>query len=209
MPACAGMTDILWTVRFGLDRTATSFEERSMEIPQIQIHEAKKKLDTLRKAFHDRPALSMDIVGHADPEKDLEGLKQNMMLRKIKAQKIKAMLKNSNEAPSLDAITVTPQEYPDYLKRAYKEEKFPKPRNFIGIAKDLPVPEMEKLMLADLKVSDEDLKALAAERALQVKDYLLHSKQIEPGRIFIVEAKTLEAEKKEGAKNSRTDFILK
>jgi outer membrane protein OmpA-like peptidoglycan-associated protein len=171
--------------------------------------ETKKKLDIIGKALNDRPALKMDIVGHADPEKDREGLKQDRMMKKIKAQKIKEMLSKNNEAPSLDSITVTSEEYPVYLKRAYKEEKFPKPRTVLGMQKDIPVPEMEKLMLTNMKATDEDLKALAVERALQVKDYLLQSKQIDPGRIFIVEAKTLEAEKKEGAKNSRTDFSLK
>jgi len=33
--------------------------------------------------------------------------------------------------------------------------------------------------------------------------------QIEPERIFVVETKTLEVEKKEGAKDSRADFSLK
>ena len=166
----------------------------------------KKKLDIIVKALNDRPALKMDIVGHADPEKDREGLKQDRMLKKIKAQKIKEMLAKNSEAPSLDSITVTSEEYPVYLKRAYKEEKFPKPRNMIGMAKDLPVPEMEKLMLTNMKVTDEDLQALAEERARSVRDYLLQPKQLDPERIFIVESKTLEVEKKEGAKNSRTDF---
>ena len=44
-------------------------------------------------------------------------------------------------------MKIEPAEYAKYLKLAYKEEKFPKPRNVIGMAKDLPVPEMEKLML--------------------------------------------------------------
>jgi hypothetical protein len=104
---------------------------------------------------------------------------------------------------------VTPQEYPEYLKRAYKAERFPKPRNFIGIAKDLPVPEMEKLMLANVNVTDEDLKALAGERVRAVRDQLLQSKQLEPERVFIVEAGTLPAEKKEGVKDSRVEFKLK
>jgi hypothetical protein len=170
---------------------------------------AKKKLDIIGKALNDRPALKMDIVGHADPEKDREGLKQDRMQRKIKAQKIKEMLAKSKEAPSLDSITVTSEEYPVYLKRAYKEEKFPKPRNMIGMAKDLPVPEMEKLMLTNMNVTDEDLQALAEERARSVRDYLLQPKQLDAERIFIVESKTLAVEKKEGAKNSRTDFSLK
>ncbi len=167
-----------------------------------------KKLNTLVKALDDRPALKMDIIGHVDPEKDREGLKQYLLSRKVKAQKIKDLAKKSGETPSLDSVKMTDQDYPEYLKRAYKAEKFPKPRNFLGMAKDLPVPEMEKLMLTNMKVTEEDLKALAVERSRAVRDYLVQSK-IDPDRLFIVEAKTIEIEKKEGAKSSRADFKLK
>lgn len=167
-----------------------------------------KKLDILEKALHDRPALKMDIIGNADPEKDRDGLKQSLLLIRIKAQKIRQLAGKNGDISSLGSVTVTPQEYPLLLKRAYKEEKFPKPRNFIGIAKDLPVSEMEKLMLANLKVTDDDLKELAAERARAVEAYLLQSGQIEPGRIFIVGAGTL-VNGKGKVSNLRADFQLK
>jgi len=169
----------------------------------------KKKLDVLEKALHERPALQLDIVGRADPGKDREGLKQTLILRKVRSQKIKEMAKKSGETADLESITVTPEEYPKYLKLAYKEEKFPKPRNVLGMAKDLPVPEMEKLMLTNQKVTEEDVRALAGERALAVRDYLLQSGLVEHERVFIVEAKTLEGKKKEGVKESRVDFTLK
>jgi len=172
--------------------------------------ETQKKLDIIMKALHDRPGLKMDIIGHVDLEKDREGLKQELLLRRVKAQKIKDMARKSGETPSLDDVSVTPQEYPVYLKQAYKAEKFPKPRNIVGMAKDLPVPEMEKLMLTNLKVTDDDLKALSQERARAVRNYLLQSQQITEERIFIVESNILDVKKdKEGAKNSRTDFKLK
>jgi hypothetical protein len=168
-----------------------------------------KKLDTLGKALDDRPALRMDITGHLDLEKDREGLKQYLLSRKVKTQKVKDLAKSGGETPSLDSVKVTDEEYPKYLKQAYKAEKFPKPRNFIGMAKDLPVPEMEKLMLTNTKVTDDDLKALAAERARAVRDYLVQSKKLDQERIFIVEAKMNEIEKKEGVKLSRAEFKLK
>ncbi len=170
---------------------------------------SQKKLDIVAKALYERPSLKMDIEGHADPERDREGLKQYLLARKVKAEKLKELAKKGMAVPSLDAVTVTDKEYPEYLKRAYKKEKFPKPRNFIGMAKDLPVPEMEKLMLANTKVTEEELRALASQRAMAVKDYILKSKQVDPGRIFFVEAKSLEPEKKEQGKKSRVDLVLK
>jgi len=171
--------------------------------------EGIKKLDTLIKALNDRPALKLDIEGHADLEKDREGLKQYLFNRKVKAQKLKDLVKKGGETVSVDEIKVEPSEYPKYLKAAYKEEKFPKPRNIIGMAKDLPVPEMEKLMLTHAVVKDDDLRQLASQRALAVRDYILKSKQVEPERIFLIEPKAVQPEKKEKVADSRVDFKLK
>ena len=59
------------------------------------------------------------------------------------------------------------------MQRAYKEAKFPKPRNMVGMQKELPVEEMEKLMLTNLPATDEDIKALAARRAEAVQAWLV------------------------------------
>ncbi len=106
-------------------------------------------------------------------------------------------------------MRVETAEYPKYLARAYKVEKFPKPRNIIGMAKDLPVPEMEKLMLTHIQVTDDNLRQLAVERASHVRDRLVASGKVEPGRIFLVEPKTLPPERKEKLRDSRVDFRIK
>lgn len=142
-------------------------------------------------------------------EKDREGLRQYLFNKKIKAQKLKGMVKSGMAAVPVDDVKIEKDEYPKYLKMAYKAEKFPKPRNIIGIAKDLPVPEMEKLMLTHVEIKDDDLRMLASQRAQSVKDYILKSKQVEPERIFLVEPKSLQPEKKEKLRDSRIDFRLK
>ena len=171
--------------------------------------EGVKKIGNLVKALDDRPALKMDIEGYVDIEKDREGLREYLFNKKIKAQKLKDLLKKGLASVPVDEVKVEKEEYPKYLKMAYKQEKFPKPRNIIGIAKDLPVPEMEKLMLTHIEVKNDDLRLLASQRALKVKDLILKSTQIEPERIFLVEPKSLSPEKKEKLKDSRVDFKLK
>ena len=136
-------------------------------------------------------------------------MRQYLFHKKLKAQKLKVMVKSVTVAVPVDDVKIEKDEYSKYLKMAYKAEKFPKPRNIIGMAKDLPVPEMEKLMLTHTEVKDDDLRLLASQRALAVKDYLLKSKQVEPERIFLVEPKSLQPEKKEKLKDSRVDFRLK
>jgi len=168
-----------------------------------------KKIDTLVKALHDRPSLKLDIEGHVDLEKDKEGLIQYLFNKKIKVQKLNEMVKKGQPAVPVDEVKVEPSEYEKYLKMAYKEEKFPKPRNILGMAKDLPAPEMEKLMLTHIEVKEGDLRNLASQRAMKVKDAILKPGQVEPERIFILEPKSLASEKKEKIKDSRVDFKLK
>jgi len=168
-----------------------------------------KKLETIAKALQDRPSLKMDIEGHVDMEKDREGLKQYLFNKKLKSQKLNEMVKKGQPAIPVDDVKIEPAEYGKYLKMAYKEEKFPKPKNVIGMAKDIPNSEMEKLMLTHIEVKEGDLRTLASQRSMKVKDAILKSKQVEPERVFILEPKSLAPEKKEKVKESRVDFKLK
>jgi Domain of Unknown Function (DUF748) len=171
----------------------------------------QEKIATLAKALNNRPALKLDIIGRADPSSDLEGLKRVSIERKVKAQKLKD-LANKGQAPrSLEDVQIDKSEYPQFLKAAYGDESFPKPRNIIGLAKDLPVPEMEKLMMQNAKASDDDLRQLANQRAQSVRDALLANGQIGADRLFVVAAKPLTAEEKAKLKGrpNRVDFTMK
>ena len=169
--------------------------------------EADKKLGALSKALRDRPALEMEIVGHADPEKDRGALRTGAFDRKVKAQKLKELVKSGQAPDSLAAVTVEPgKEYEKYLAKAYSQEKFPKPRNVVGFEKSLPVAEMEKLMLTNIVVGDDDLRQLASQRADAVKGALLKAGDIAPERLFLVEAKASTDAKPKGA---RVEFTLR
>jgi hypothetical protein len=168
-----------------------------------------KKIDTLAKALQEKPSLRLDITGYVDVERDKEGLKQYLLQKKVKTQKLKDLLKTSSESIAVDDVKIEPQEYEKYLRLAYKAEKFPKPRNAIGFEKTIPVEEMEKLMLTNTEVKNEDLRVLAAQRSARVKDAILKTGQVEAGRLFVVEPKSLTPEKKEKLKESRVEFTLK
>lgn len=168
-----------------------------------------KKVNAMAKALNDRPGLKLDIVGYVDMEKDREGLKQLFFQRKLKAQKLKEMVKRGQPAIPVDEVKIEKQEYERYLKLAYKEEKFPKPKNILGLPKDLPVPEMEKLILTHLEIRDGDLRTLASQRAMAVKEAIVKAGPVEVERIFIVEPKSLAPEKKEKLKESRVELKLK
>ncbi len=166
---------------------------------------ATKKLESLAKALVERNSLKLEITGRADPEADKDGVKRVAIERAMKAEKLKD-LKKAGEGKSLDDIEIAPEESKTYLTRAYKEAKFPKPRNMVGLLKELPPEEMEKLMLTNFPASDEDLKALATRRAETVQTWLVEQGKVPPERVFLLPPK-LEADAK--GKASRADFSLR
>ena len=171
---------------------------------------AGKKLEALAKALTERNSLKLEITGRADPEADKEGVKRVAIERAMQAEKLKD-LKKAGEGKSLDDIAIAPEEYKTYLTRAYKEARFPKPRNLIGLQKDLPVEEMEKLMLTNLPATDDDLKALAVRRSEAVQSWLVEQGRVPPERVFLLPPK-VEADdtgKTGGGKASRADFSLR
>ncbi|HWU67403.1 MAG TPA: DUF748 domain-containing protein [Stenotrophobium sp.] len=165
------------------------------------------KLDKLVKALKDRPALKLDISGRADPAVDIDGLKHEALMQRVRREKIRSL--GDDKSSDADHITVGADEYPKYLKKAYDREKFPKPRNFIGLAKDLPQAEMEKLMLANIPVDENSLHDLAMQRASVVRSYLTGTGKIDGARLFLA-APHLNAEGiHDPGKTSRVDFQLK
>ncbi len=170
---------------------------------------AQDKLKTLAKVLFERPALKLDVAGHVDTEEDQEALRQEQFDRKLKAQKLTELTKKGATTATLNTVKVEPNEYARYLTLAYKKETFPKPRNVLGMNKDLEVPEMEKLILAHIIITEDDLRELARQRAEAVKDNLVTSK-IEPSRIFLLATSVKPPQDKSTKlEDSRVDFAIR
>ena len=174
--------------------------------------ETQKRLDALAKALVERPQLKLEIEAQLDPEADREGLKKARLAEIVRGLKRAELTKEGVESGSDASVTVSDEEYPDLLERAYRAEKFPKPRNAIGLVKSLPVEEMEKLMLANSNIEDEDLRGLGDQRARTVRDWLVEH-AVPAERIFLLPSKlgAGESEGKAGtdSKRSRVNFSLK
>ena len=173
---------------------------------------ALTRLENLAKALIDRPSLKLEIEGRVDVEHDPEGLKNARIDRKVRALKREDMTRKAQESGSADEIEVTAKEYPELLERVYRAEKFPKPRNLVGMVKTLPVAEMEKLILTNSAVDEEDLRALGDRRAKAVRDWLV-GHEVPTERVFLLPVRLGDAAAKPGAsekaKGSRVDFSLK
>ena len=173
---------------------------------------AETRLGNLAKALVERPALKLELTGRIDPDNDREGLKKARIDRKVRALRREDLTKKGIESGSSEILEVSAQDYPALLERVYRAEKFPKPRNVIGMVKSLPTEEMEKLILTHSIVEDDDLRQLGERRAKTVLNWLVEH-DVPAERVFLLPSKVGEVETKASsdiqAKGSRVDFSLR
>ena len=147
--------------------------------------DAQKRIDTLAKALADRPALRLDIGGRADAAADREALRRASVDSAMRHEKMKSLAATGSAPPSLDLVTIGADERARWLEAAYRGSSIKdRPRNFVGMLKDVPPQEMETMLLADAKADDDALRLLANARAQSVKDALV-ARNIEGERLFI------------------------
>jgi len=189
----------------GEELSYLSFEPGRIEITP----EAEKALQTLAKALRDRPGLKLELAGHADPQAEAEGYRRALLDHRVKAQKATELARRGKASGSVDALTVTAEEYPVYLARVYKAADFKKPRNIIGMAKTLPAEEMEALLLQNIEVRQEDMERLAQDRGIAAQAWLVEKGGLEQARVFLLGPR-VGGEAPKGAKaGGRVDFSLK
>lgn len=188
----------------GQDFSAVAFSAGSNTLSPAE----EQKLAALAKALLDRPALKIELKGFVDRERDAEGYRNELLQRKLRNEKLQALVKagTAREGDSAGALQVTPEEYPVYLKAVYKKEKFPKPRNAIGFVKDLPPDEMKKLIIANTVVGDPELQELARERVTAVYANLVTKGTVPAERVFQKNDNIFKAPEKDSAARSRVEL---
>jgi hypothetical protein len=131
-----------------------------------------------------------------------------MLERKIKVQKLAEQVKKGQTTGDIDEVEIMPDEYPKYLALAYKEAKFAKPKNVIGLTKSLSVPEMEQLVLANINAGDNEMRELAEQRAAAALNWLVEQGGIRGERIFVLEPK-VEADAEAKKFGGKVEFSLR
>jgi uncharacterized protein involved in outer membrane biogenesis len=170
----------------GEELSTLAFAPGSAALPA----EAQKRVDILGKALADRPALKLDIAGHADPSVDGDALRQGALTRAMRTEKMKSLAAAGTAPASVDQVAIEPDERVRWLTAAYRESSIPdRPRNMIGMLKDVPPAEMEAMFIANAKVDDEALRSLANDRARAVKEALV-AKGIADDRVFLIAPRT-------------------
>ncbi|TAM44841.1 MAG: DUF748 domain-containing protein [Burkholderiaceae bacterium] len=161
--------------------------------------EARAGLDKVAKALAERPKLKMTVVGAASLDAERESYRRERLNAMVRAEKQRESLLDAGKAPAPTAsapasaasaaalpaaTTVSESEYPALLKRVYRRADITKPRNLIGMAKDIPQAQMESLLMANIPVTEDTMRQLALARGEAVKDYLA-SKKVSSDQLFL------------------------
>ncbi len=154
----------------GEDFSAIYFEYGSAELSLAE----QEKLTQLVAALHERPGLRVEVSGYIDAENDPEGYRRLVLREKLH----KAAGKPQGKA-------LTDSERSRALKQVYQSSDFPKPRNALGLVKELPDIEMEKMILTNNPAGEDAMQELAEQRAKSVVDELVQDQGLPAERVFI------------------------
>ena len=146
-----------------------------------------QSLDKVAKALADRPVLHVTVVGTANLALERDALKRERLKALLLAEKRRRAAVGGQDATTVAILTDA--EYPVLLKDVYRRADITKPRNLVGLAKDLPPAEMENLLLASIAVTEDAMRTLAQQRGVAVKDYLA-SRKVGVERLFLGAPKT-------------------
>jgi hypothetical protein len=182
----------------GDELSAVNFEPGS----SVVSAEAQQSLDKVVKALVDRPALKMTVTGTASLEVERDAIKRERLKGLLLAEKRRRALNEGQDAAAVTAVAAA--EFPALLKGVYRRSDITKPRNLVGMIKDIPDADMEKLLLANIAVTEESARELALQRGVGVKEYLA-SRKLPAERLFLGAIKSI---KKDADWKPRADLSL-
>jgi hypothetical protein len=129
-------------------------------------------LDKVAHSLTDRPALQLTITGLADDDQEHADMQSANLDTRLSGLRRTELLQQGVADPP-EAPVLTPGDRTRLVKQLYADTKLPdKPRNVIGLAKDLPQADMEARLQAGLPLPPEAARQLAIRRARAVRDAL-------------------------------------
>lgn len=136
--------------------------------------QATQALDKVVQAVGSKPALALTVIGSAHLDAERDALKREKLKDMLLAEKRRRAA--GSAVGSATQSTMSADESASLLRAVYRRAEINKPRNLLGLTKDLQPRDMENLLLASLPVDADAMRALAQARGVAVKDYLAANK---------------------------------
>ena len=171
--------------------TLVNFEPGSAVLPAA----ATAALDKVADVLQERPALQMTVVGQASLDIEREAFRREQLQAQLQAERRRlAVLAGALPVAS----TAVAQPEPDdaaLLLQLYQRADMPKPRTAQGTLQTLSHEQMENLLLSQQNASEEQMRALAVQRGVAVRDYLA-TRAVSAERLFLGTARVVPPEAK-------------
>ena len=152
------------------------------------------KIATLAKALEERPALRLEIIGSADPIKDRDAMAREKIAAELQRRFTQGGKKNLQAALTKEReVELLGDLYAERLgKQATKSETLPGGKT---VARVLSADEIREELVPVTTVEEEELRALARDRAKAIREDLVRQGKVLEDRVFLVEVELARSEK--------------
>jgi len=135
--------------------------------------------------------LKLGIAAMADPVSEADAMRraafEARLLEEQRRERGRSALGSGGTETPLPPLSA--EQRARLVKQIYDDTKLPdKPRNYIGLAKDIPAAEMEAMLVTAMPVDAAAARLLAQQRGRTVREALM-AKGLGSERLFIGEPK--------------------
>ena len=146
------------------------------------------------------------MTGAADLASEAEAWRREALEARLIAERRRELTRAGTPAEGDPTLSAADRER--LLRLVYKQTELPnKPKNLIGMAKDLPPAEMENLLKAGLRPGEDAMRELALQRGLAVRDALI-ARGLPSERLFLAAPKLRAAGEGEAAWKPQVQLSL-
>jgi len=152
----------------------------------IASDEDVKKVDALVKALAERPGLRLEITGAADPVRD----RQALGFRKLSAELLARWTRERGKSAAGESMPANEEQR--LLKELYEQRRAGSAsagepaRSAAPPAVPPTIDEMRKELAAAMPFDEEDLRALARQRAEEIRTQLTAEGKLDGERVYLV-----------------------
>ncbi len=194
----------------------------------VMTEPGQQALDKVAKALMDRPALTMTVAGAADPTSERDAIQRLALDARLSAERRRELGRGSSAAAAVPPVSASPaasgathdaadptalpaltaEDRSRLLKVVYQQTNLPnKPRNALGLLRDLPAAEMDAMLRAATVVSTDSARDLALQRGITVRDALV-ARGLPSSRLFLSAPKLRASTEDDAAWSPRVQLTL-
>jgi len=160
-----------------------AFDPGSATVPDQEV----KKFEALAKGLEERPGLRLEIAGTADPELDRAAIRTGKLKDQLIAMRQRERGQSSPKLEELSSKDESRLVTELYEKQREQIEKAGPPQPTDAVQQPPTVMEMKQRLAAAILVDELELRALASQRAEQVRDQLIKGGTLAEERLFLLE----------------------